>query len=328
LAAVVAGGSVGCKGGEDDSTTVTAPSGPGVRPSAPAGEKMTIALMMKTMTNPFFQKMYEGAEEKAKELGVELKPLAAERETSIAEQADQVRNMIQAEVDAILVAPAGSKEIVPALLQSTRAGIITINLDNRVDPETMADAGLELDAYVGADNEQGGYMAGECLAELMGGEGVATMLEGIPSADNAIARREGFERAMREVGPGIELIRPFQSAHWEQEEGYECMTNLLQSRPDVTGLFCANDMMALGAMRAIADADRTDTMHVVSYDNLPEVQDALRDGELKGTIEQHPEVMGAMGVEYAHRLWSGETLSEDEKEFYVNLELITPESVR
>ena len=276
-------GVVGCKSGDDGG----AASGPapaakkaGAGPADTAdkpGAGMRIALVVKTMSNPFFQRMEEGAKQKAEELGAELECVAPARETDIDDQSNKVRDMIQSGVDAVLVAPAGSKEIVPVLLEAKQAGIITINLDNRVDAEAMAAAGLELDAYVGADNEEGGYMAGKHLAELMGGKGVVTMIEGIPSADNAIARREGFERAMAE-SEGIEVIRPLQSGHWEQQEAYDIMTNLLQTSPELGGLFCANDMMALGAMGAIDDAGATGTLYVVSYDNLPEVQDSLAEG--------------------------------------------------
>jgi len=239
------------------------------------------------------------------------------RETDIDEQANKVRDMIQSKVDAILIAPAGSKEIVPVLVEAKEAGIIVINLDNRVDAEAAREAGLELDSYVGADNEEGGLMAGEYLVKLLAGKGTVTMLEGIPSADNAIARRKGFERAL--MGQtGMVVLKPFQSAHWDQEEAYNIMTNLLQTHSEITGLFCANDMMALGAMRAIDDAGKTGKITVVSYDNLPEVRDALKSGALAATVEQNPERMGSVGVEFAVKLKKG---GEVEKEYLVPLEL-------
>ena len=160
-------------------------------------------------------------------------------------------------------------------------------------------------------------MAGEYLVKLLAGKGTVTMLEGIPSADNAIARRKGFERAL--MGQtGMVVLKPFQSAHWDQEEAYNIMTNLLQTHSEITGLFCANDMMALGAMRAIDDAGKTGKITVVSYDNLPEVRDALKSGALAATVEQNPERMGSVGVEFAVKLKKG---GEVEKEYLVPLEL-------
>jgi len=326
VALLVGLGALGCKKPEPEPTPTPAP-GPTTKAAADQpGKGMKIALVLKTMTNPFFQRMLEGAEKKAAELGAEIISSATSTESSFDDQAKYVQDMIQSKVDAILIAPEGSKEIVPVLVEAKKAGIIVINLDNRVDAEAAKAAGLELDGYVGADNAEGGYLAGKHLAEKLGGTGVVTMIEGIPSADNAIARREGFEKAMAE-NEGIKVIKPFQSGQWEQDPAYNIMTNLLSTHSDLTGLFCANDMMALGAMRAIAGAQKTGKITVVSYDNLEEVQPALKKGELAATIEQHPDEMGSVGVEYAVRIKNGKTLTDDEKDTCVKLDVVTSEGV-
>jgi len=281
--------------------------------------KWEIALIMKTMSNPFFISMENGAKQAAEHLDVTLHVLTPTEETDIEDQIGIVEDMIAKQVDAILVAPAGSKEIVPALVRAKQAGIVVINLDNRVDPEAAAAAGLELDAYVGADNEEGGFKAGEELAKLLGEEGKVAMLEGIPGVDNAEARKRGFQQAMAQY-PGIEIVQS-QSAHWKQEEALNVMQDILQGHPDLDGLFCANDMMALGAVRAIEDAGKTGEIFVVSYDNLEAAQEAIMADKLHATIEQHPDLMGKSGVEYAVRLLEGKELPEKEK--LVDLEVIT-----
>jgi ribose transport system substrate-binding protein len=283
------------------------------------GKKWEVALIMKTMSNPFFISMEKGAREAEKELDVTVRALTPEEETDIQDQIGLVEDMIAKKVDAILVAPAGSKEIVPSLVKAKQAGVVVLNLDNRVDRDAAAAAGLELDAYVGADNQQGGFLAGDKLARMMGREGTVAMLEGIPGVDNAEARKRGFEEAMAQY-PGIEIVQS-QTARWKQEEALDVMQDILQNHPDLDGLFCANDMMALGAIQAIEDAGKTGALFVASYDNLEAAQQAIMDDKLHITIEQHPDIMGKVGVQYAVRLLEGKELPNTEK--FVDLEVIT-----
>lgn len=277
-----------------------------------------IALIMKTMSNPFFQKMEEGAQAAADELGIELTPTAAPKETDDEKQAALVENAIADQADAIIIAPCDSKTLIPALLQANQAGIPVINLDNRIDPEAAAEAGLELVTFIGPDNAEGAEKAAAHLMEAMGGSGTVAMLEGIRGVDNADNRKLGFERALK-ANPDIELADS-QSAHWALEEAETVFSNMLTAHPDITGLFCANDMMALGAMRAVEAQGKTGEILVAAYDNLDEVQDSLASGALLCTVEQHPDFMGAYGVRSAVMLLEG---SEVPKEIAVPTDLIT-----
>jgi ribose transport system substrate-binding protein len=293
-------------------TTGAPPPKPGVK----------VALIMKTMTNPFFITMERGAREAEKELGIQLLVQTPPKETDIEKQISIVRDMISQNVDAICIAPADSKMIVDALVEAKKAGIVVINLDNRIDPKAAEDGGLVLDSYVGADNEEGGYLASKKLAELMGGKGKAAMLEGIQGVDNAEARKRGFQKAMAEH-PDIRVVA-MQSANWQTEQAVDVMRDILAKNPDLNGLFCANDMMALGAIEAIDAAGKTGQVHVTSYDNLEAAQEEIKKGRIEATIEQHPELMGKWGVEFAVKKINGEDIP---KEKLVTLDVITKESL-
>jgi ribose transport system substrate-binding protein len=306
---------VGCQ--PKQPTTTNAP------PVPPTPPRPKVALVMKTMSNPFFIAMEKGARRAADELGVDLDVQTPPEETDIDKQIAIVEDMIAKKVDVICIAPAGSKEIAPVLKQAKDAGLFVINLDNRVDPQAAEQVGLVLDSYVGADNEEGGYMASKYLAEQLGGKGNVAMLEGIPGVDNAEARKRGFLRAMKEY-PGITVVAS-QSAHWKQPEALNVMTDILQAHKDLDGLFCANDMMALGAIEAIAAAGRTGRIRVTSYDNLEAAQKEILGGRLDATIEQHPDLMGEWGVRYAVDLVNGKQIP---KEKLVQLDLVTKEVVQ
>src|SRR5206468_3415895 len=151
-----------------------------------------------------------------------------------------------------------------------------LNLDNRIDPQKAKAQGLRIVRYIGADNEAGGRIASEHLAQLLKGTGRVVMLEGIPGVDNAEARKRGFQAAMR-ANPGMRVLDS-RSAHWETDEASRVFANMLQAHPDIQGVFCANDDMALGVIRALKNAGKKPgEILVVGYDNIREAQDAMRE---------------------------------------------------
>ncbi len=281
--------------------------------------KKSIALVMKASSNPFFAKMGEGAQKAADSLAVPLLVATIPQETDINGQIAIVENMIVQGVDAILIAPADSKAIVNVLKKAQDQGILIFNLDNRIDAATAAGAGLTLACYVGVDNEEGGRMAGAYLVSLMSGSGQAAMLEGIRGVDNAEARKRGFLQAV--AGSAVNVVAS-QSANWAQDQGLDVFANMLQANPNITGLFCANDMMALGAIQAIEQRGLTGKIHVTSYDNLQAARTAIMQGTLHATIDQHPEQMGYWGVVLAVQGLAGQTIPAEKM---VSLELVTKE---
>lgn len=276
-----------------------------------------LALVVKTRNNPFFDPMIKAAETQAKALGVTLEVQAPPQESDKELQFSIVENLTAKGVDAILIAPADSKGIVPALKRATDKGITVINLDNRIDADAASAAGLVLAGYVGADNEEGGRLAGQAMLGYLGGFGKVAILEGIRGADNAEARKRGFESAVR----GSLEIAAQDTAEWDTQKAYTKFQSMLAAHPEIKGLFCANDKMALGAMKAIEETGRRGDIVVVGYDNIPEIRPYLAAGDLKATIEQHPNLMGRYGVLMAIGVLDG-TVPRG-REFLVPLEIVT-----
>ena len=282
-----------------------------------ASKPYKLALIVKTRNNPFFDPMIKAAEAQARALGVELEVQAPPQESDKELQFSIVENLTAKGVDAILIAPADSKGIVPALKRAADKGISVINLDNRVDAEAAASAVLGLAGYVGADNEEGGRLAGRAMLGYLGGFGQVAMLEGIRGADNAEARKRGFEAA---VQGSLDIVAR-DTAEWDTQKAYAKFQSMLAAHPDIKGLFCANDKMALGAIKAIEETGRRGDIVVIGYDNIPEVRPYLSAGELKATIEQHPDLMGRYGVLMAVGVLDGSIPKG--REFLVPLEVIT-----
>ncbi len=275
--------------------------------SGAAGEGPQIAMVLKTKNNPFWVDMEQAAQEAADRAGVRLIVQAPERETDVEKQMQIVENLIQKRVDALILAPCGSKEIVPAIRKANQAGIPVLIVDTRVDPEALQQAGAKVIAFIGSDNLKGGELAGDFLAERLKGKGRVVLLEGIAGHETVDARKRGFLAAL-EKHPGL-VLAASQTANAEQEKAFNVTQNLLQTDPDVQGLFACNDVMALGALQACKAMRRSDIL-IVGFDASDDARAAIRDGTMAGSVAQYPREMGRLGVESALELLSGKTISD------------------
>jgi len=305
---------VGC--GKDESKAGGDAKGKSSRPK--------IALIMKARTNPFFHTMEIGARKAAENLHVDLQVTSVNLETDFAKQAGLVENAISQGVDAILIAPADSKAIVSSLLDAQSKKIRVVNLDNRIDRESAQKAGLNVECFVGPDNAEGAYKVTKHLLKLMGGTGKIALISGIPGVDNGEQRKKGFFRALEEVKDKVQLVAS-ESADWMTDPAQRKMEGILSRNPDLNAVFAANDSMALGAVQAIETAGKTGKIFVAGYDGIKAAQDAIRAGKMHGTIEQHPDLMGAKAVEVAIDLLKGKAVP---KEFPTATDLVTAETLK
>jgi ribose transport system substrate-binding protein len=282
-------------------------------PPAPASEATTVvprvALVMKTLTNPFFLKMEQGARRAAAELGAELVVRTGAQETSIEQQVAIIDQLIAANVSAIVIAPGDSVRLIPAVNRAREAGIVVVNIDNRLDPDFLARAGLTDIPFISVDNEAGAYQATRTLVATAQASAAAPVaafvLEGIRGADNAEARRLGAVRGFAET-EGVRIVAS-ETANWKIDEAYDVAKRVFTAYPEITLLFAANDMMALGASRYLRDAGRFD-VRVAGFDALDEARQAVATGELQATVDQQADLQGYTGVDYALRLLRGESV--------------------
>jgi ribose transport system substrate-binding protein len=260
----------------------------------------TIALVMKTLNNPFFIDMQRGAESASDSLNINLMVQAAEREVDVEKQMQIIENLLQRKVDALCITPSGSKEIIPAIVKANITNIPVLIVDTRVDSAALAQAGGRIATFIGSDNFEGGKIAGGFIVKKLNGNGEVAILEGIPGHETGDARLSGFHKIVDTV-PGIEIVTS-QTANWERDQGFNVFQNILQSYPDIKALFACNDMMALGAIEAIAAAGRTGEIIVVGFDAVSDARLAIEKGQMDGSIAQHPFDMGKLAIESAYRL--------------------------
>jgi len=270
---------------------------PATAPDAAGPAKPKVALIMKSLANDFFGTMAEGARHHHAEHAADydLSVSGIKNETDLTEQVNLVEQAVAQGAKAIVIAPADSKALVPALRRAEQQGVVIVNIDNRLDADVVRQSGLTA-SFVGPDNRDGAGRVGAALAaKLKAGDEVA-IIEGVTTAFNGQQRRAGFEDAMKAAGMNVVAI---QSGEWEMDKANSVAANLLTSHPKLRALLCGNDNMAIGAAAAVAAAGRNGDVLVAGFDNIGAIRPLLADGRLVATADQHADRLAVEGIELA-----------------------------
>ena len=284
-------------------------------------ERPVIALVMKSLANEFFVNMANGAERhQAERADYELIINGIRNESDLAQQVALVDQMISRSVDAIVIAPADSQALVPALARASAAGIVIINIDNRLEPEVLEEYNLSI-PFIGPSNKAGAKMVGDFALQSVAAGSKVAILEGITSAVNSIERRTGFEEAVTDAGMDLVTL---QSAEWDQTKAAQVMAGILSQYPDLDVILAANDNMALGAASAVGMARREKEIVIAGFDNISAVHPLIEAGTVIATVDQFGDQLAVFGIEYAiEALESGAELEDRE----TLLELVTAETL-
>ena len=292
--------------------------------SAPKAEakKPRVALVMKSLANEFFLTMEQGARDHQKAHAAEYDLLAngIKNELDVGKQVQLVEQMIAQDVDAIVIAPADSKALVAVCKKALDEKIVVVNIDNKFDDAVLADKGVKI-PFVGPDNRKGARMVGEYLAKKLNAGDPVAIIEGVPTAFNAVQRKLGFEDAMNTAGMKIAAS---QSASWEMAKANEVVAAMITEHPELKALLCANDSMALGAVAALKAANMSDTVRVVGFDNISAVQELVKSGKVLATADQHADKLAVFGIEYALEMLRAKGTPADRE---TPVDLITATSV-
>ena len=267
----------------------------------------SVGLSLSTLNNPFFVTLSDGAEAKAKELGVDL--IVVDAGDDSAKQTSDIEDLISKNIAVLIVNPVASDAVAPAVEDAIEKGIKVIAVDRVVN-------GVDVDCSIASDNVAGAKMAADYLVELAGEGAKTAELEGVNGASATIDRGEGFHSVADEK---LDVVAS-QTANFNRAEGMTVMENMLQANPDIQCVFAHNDEMALGAIEAIGDKE----IIVAGFDATDDAIEAVKEGTMAATVAQQPDLMGATAVETATKLMAGETV---EKTLPVEVSLITKDNV-
>lgn len=268
-------------------------------------ESGIIGLSVSTLNNPFFVTLADGAKDAAKEAGKEL--IVVDAGDDSAKQASDIEDLISKNITVLIVNPVDSDAVAPAVQAAKDKDIKVIAVDRAVN-------GVDIESTIASDNVEGAKMATEFLLKEIGKDAKVAELEGVPGASAAIDRGKGFH----EIADKEFDVVAKQTANFNRAEGLTVMENILQSNPDIIGVFAHNDEMALGAIEAIKSANKD--IKVVGFDATDDAKTSVEKGDLLATVEQQPDLMGKEAVDNAIKLLNGDTI---EKEIPVEVKLVT-----
>ncbi|MFI6053180.1 substrate-binding domain-containing protein [Streptomyces violascens] len=264
-----------------------------LNPGSSAGSTTKLGMSLSTLNNPFFVQMKAGAQAEAKAEGIDLTVTDAQNDAS--QQANQIQNFTSSGMKSIIVNPVDSDAVGPSVRGANQADIPVVAADRGVNKAETA-------TLVASDNVAGGRLAAQTLAEKLGGKGKIAILQGTAGTSASRERGAGFTEGLKAY-PGIEVAAR-QPADFDRTKGLDVMTNLLQSHPDITGVFAENDEMALGAVKALGGRAGS-SVAVVGFDGTPDGIKAVEAGALYASVAQQPAELGRMAVQNAVRAAQG-----------------------
>ena len=274
---------------------VAAALGLGILACGDDEEQITAGLIIKQDTNPFFVEIEDVAKDVAGDENVELLTAAGKSDVDNASQVAALADMTERGAKGILITPANSTEVVPAIEQARAAGVTVIALDTPTDPDTA------VDALFATDNLEAGELIGRyarAKAEEDGIEPRVALLDLGPGSDSGRLRREGFLAGfgIAEADPQIAGAVDTEGNEEKAEAG---MRQLLEADPDINVVYSVNEPAAFGAAAALEAAGKSDDdVIVVSVDGGCEaIKRGIRTGEIDATAQQYPENMATKGIE-------------------------------
>jgi ribose transport system substrate-binding protein len=259
------------------------------------------------LTDPFQAVLQNETIEEADRANLDtLEPTNANQD--VGQQITDVRNLVNAGAEGLIVVPTDSKAIIPALQFASQEDVPVVAID--LGPE-----GGDVAMIVRADNYGMGETACEKMGKKLGGKGKVLSLQGDLATINGRDRTDGFKDCMTERYPDIQVIeRP---TKWQAERATSLAQTVLTANSDLTGIYMQSDSVMLsGVLNVLKRAGKAAKVgepgHVtlVSIDGTPAALEKIRSNELDAAVSQPLDLYAKYGVEYLRQAVAGRTFKE------------------
>ncbi len=278
-------------------------------------EQLSVVYVPGLTGNPFYNTVGCGGRDRAEELGVSF-DVQGSSEFDVAAQTSVVNAVVADAPDALMISVTDATAMAVPLTEAKDAGIDIITIDGDLADRSLASSNIQ------SDNEEGGRLAAEQLAELIGGEGEVLAINQTPGNPIGEARERGFREALAEY-PGITYLGE-QYDENATARAASIASGAASSNPELAGIYTMATNSTEGAITGVREAGRTGDVKVVGYDTSEPIIQALEDGTVDGVVVQYPYREGALGVETAVALSEGEEVERDQTVPFV---FATPENV-
>lgn len=265
--------------------------------AANAGEK-TVALCMSHMSNAFTIEMSDAIKQRAEELGLRL--IVNDGGKDAARQVGQIETLFAQGVDGVIVEAVSVDGIQPVVNMARELGVVFVTVNQKATNQRNATS------FVGVSHEDGGELEMREAAKALGGQGSVALLLGPMGSDAQIGRSAGYRKVLDE-NPGMSVAFE-QTANWDTEAALKLVENWLQTGKKIDAVVAQNDGMALGAIKAIEDAQMQDSIKVYGLDAVPDALAAIKAGRLTGTVSQNTSMQGRKSVDVMADALDGKTV--------------------
>jgi ribose transport system substrate-binding protein len=280
-------------GGSSSSGSSASPGASGGAPSK------VIGVSIQNREAQFYQEMESGMRAEAKKFGYKLIVVDANRDN--ARQQSQVEDFISSKVDAIILTPYDSTAIGSAIAEANRANIPVFT----ADIASTSKIGHVI-AHIASDNVQGGMQAAKLLCQAVGKTGTVAIIDE-PEVTSVQDRVRGFREGLKADCPDVKIVADV-DAGGTRDKANADMSDILQSNPNIKGVFGINDDSALGALTALRASGEVGKVAIVGYDATPEARTAIKNGEMYGDAIQYPKKIGQLAIDTVHDYFEGKTV--------------------
>jgi ABC-type sugar transport system substrate-binding protein len=254
-----------------------------------------MAVIISTLNNPWFVFLGETAAAKAKELGYEAKIFDSQNNTAL--ESDHFDNALVSGFQAILFNPTDADGSVANIQKAKDAGVPVFCMDREVNSPDAATSQILSDSYSGS------VSVGKYFTQQLNKKGNYVEILGLVGDNNTWARSKGFHSVVDNY-PNLKMVAQ-QSADFDRNKALEVMESILQAHPDIEGVFCGNDAMAMGAYQALAGAGKANKVKVFGFDGADDVITAIQSGKIMATGMQFPKVMAEKAAVFADEYLKG-----------------------
>ncbi|TEB09115.1 substrate-binding domain-containing protein [Pelotomaculum propionicicum] len=285
-----------------------------------------VGVVLPTLSNPYYVTSKAGYENAAKSLGIQVEVVSGAKEDDVEGQLNVFKTLLSKDFDAIVIVPITGMNLISGVVEANKKGIPIISSGTKLNEAAAAEAGAKITAHMSTNFIEQGHLAGAYISEKIKASGAKTakvaVIEGLAGAYQGEARRDGAVAAFKEAGMDVVSI---QTGDWDRQNAYNIANNLLQSNPDLRGIFCANDTMALGVVEALKVAGKKNQVIVTGIDFLDEARQSLKAGELNASVAMAPYIRGKGTLTLVLKVLQNHDISQ--QNYWSPLALITQENV-
>ncbi|WP_050182470.1 sugar ABC transporter substrate-binding protein [Domibacillus robiginosus] len=274
-------------------------------------EDLTVQVVLKTLSHPYWKSVEAGAKQAAEDLGVSVEVNGPPSEADVIDQVNMMDNAISQGVDALVVSPSQPSTVSNVFDLAKSSDIPVILVDTDADWKDKV-------TFIGTDNYSAGKAGGEHLASLLEKGDKVALVEGAKGNLATDERVKGAKDALEKAGINIVAQQPADS---DKFKAASVVDAVLQNDRDLAGVFAANDDMAIGVLSATEQAGVK--IPIVGVNGGEEATQLITEDKLTASVAQSPYDMGYMGVENAVKAIKGE---EVEKRIPTPIKVVTKEN--